>query len=200
MIGIKLIDIKGMHELFQLQRNEFWIALLTAATVVIFTVMDGIAVAVGLSLIDQVRHAYRPRTRVLIKDSGGQWCALPAASDQFAAPGIIVYRFEANLFYANAGFFVEEILRLVTAATKSVHGLVLDVTSINDVDYTAAKMLLQVRAELTKLGIAVVSVAVSKDAIDNLQRYGLAGDKKVFPTIDAAIAGLRTSDNMVTPA
>jgi len=69
MIGIKLIDVKGMRELFRLQRNEFWIALLTAATVVVTTVMDGIAVAVGLSLIDQVRHAYQPRTRVLVKDS-----------------------------------------------------------------------------------------------------------------------------------
>jgi MFS superfamily sulfate permease-like transporter len=111
--------------------------------------MDGIAVAVGLSLIDQVRHAYQPRTRVLVKDSEARWCPVPAVADQLAAPGVIVYRFEANLFYANASFFVEEILRLVTTATKPIHGLVLDVTGINDVDYTAAKMLLQVRGELT---------------------------------------------------
>jgi len=200
MIGIKLIDVKGMRELFRLQRNEFWIALLTAATVVVTTVMDGIAVAVGLSLIDQVRHAYQPRTRVLVKDSEARWCPVPAAPDQFAAPGVIVYRFEANLFYANAGFFVEEILRLVTAATKPVHGLVLDVTGINDVDYTAAKMLLQVKSELTKLGVSVVSVAVSADAIDYLRRYGLAGDKKVYPTIDGAIAALGARGNAMTLA
>jgi MFS superfamily sulfate permease-like transporter len=190
MIGIKLIDVKGMRELFRLQRNEFWIALLTAVTVVVFTVMDGIAVAVGLSLIDQVRHAYHPRTRVLVKDSEARWCPVPVDTDQLAAPGVIVYRFEANLFYANASFFVEEILRLVTTAKKPIHGLVLDVTGINDVDYTAAKMLLQVRSELTKLGVSVVSVAVSPDAIDYLRRYGLAGDKKVYPTIDEAIAAL----------
>jgi len=200
MIGIKLIDVKGMRELFRLQRNEFWIALLTAATVVVTTVMDGIAIAVGLSLIDQVRHAYQPRTRVLVKDSDARWCPVAAAPDQLAAPGVIVYRFEANLFYANAGFFVEEILRLVTTATKPIHGLVLDVAGINDVDYTAAKMLLQVRSELTKLGVSVVSVAVSADAIDYLRRYGLAGDKKVYRTIDEAIAALGARGNATTLA
>jgi sulfate permease, SulP family len=203
MIGVKLIDVKGMRELFRLQRDEFWIALLTAATVVVSTVMYGIAVAVSLSLIDQVRHAYRPRTRVLVKDSEARWCAVPAAPDQLAAPGIIVYRFEANLFYANASFFVEEILRLVTTAKKPIHGLVLDLTGIDYVDYTAAKMLLQVRSELNKRGVTVVSAAVSADAIDNLRRYGLAGDdfgKRVYPTIDAAIAALGARGNAVTAA
>jgi MFS superfamily sulfate permease-like transporter len=201
MIGVKLIDVKGMRELFRLQRDEFWIALLTAATVVVSTVMYGIAVAVSLSLIDQVRHAYRPRTRVLVKDSEARWSAVPAAPDQLAAPGVLVYRFEANLFYANANFFVEELLRLVTTAKKPIHGLVLDLTGIDDVDYTAAKMLLQVRSELNMRGVTVASAAVSADAIDNLRRYGLAGDdfnKRVYPTIDEAIAVLGARDNAVT--
>jgi MFS superfamily sulfate permease-like transporter len=203
IIGVKLVDVKGMRELFRLQRDEFWIALLTAATVVVSTVMYGIAVAVGLSLIDQIRHAYRPRTRVLIKDSEARWCAVPAAPDQLAAPGIVVYRFEANLFYANANFFVEELLRLVTAAKNPIHGLVLDLTGIDYVDYTAAKMLLQVRSELNKRGVTVVSAAVSADAIDNLRRYGLAGDdfhRRVYPTIDAAITALGTRSNPATAA
>ena len=203
MIGIKLIDVKGMRELFRLQRDEFWIALLAAATVVVSTVMYGIAVAVGLSLIDQIRHAYRPRTRVLVKDSEARWCAVPAAPDQLAAPGIVVYRFEANLFYANANFFAEEILRLVTTAKTPIHGFVLDLTGIDYIDYTAAKMLLQVRGELNKRGVTVVSAAVSADAIDNLRRYGLAGDdfnKRVYPTINAAIAALGARGNAVTAA
>jgi MFS superfamily sulfate permease-like transporter len=193
MIGVKLIDVKGMRELFRLQRDEFWIALLTAVTVVVSTVMYGIAVAVSLSLIDQIRHAYRPRTRVLIKDSEVRWCAVPAAPDQLAAPGIVVYRFEANLFYANANFFAEEILRLVTTTKTAIHGFILDLTGIDDIDYTAAKMLLQVKGELNKRGVTVVSVTISADAIDNLRRYGLAGDdfdKRVYPTIDTAVAAL----------
>lgn len=203
MIGMKLIDVKGMRELFSLQRDEFWIALLTAATVVAFTVMYGIALAVSLSLIDQVRHGYRPRTCVLVKDAEARWHAVPAAPNKLAAPGVVVYRFEANLFYANASFFVEEILRLVTTAETPIHGLVLDLTGIDDIDYTAAKMLLQVRGELNKRGVTVVSAAISADAIDNLRRYGLAGDdfdKRVYPSIDAAVAALGTRGNALTKA
>jgi sulfate permease, SulP family len=81
------------------------------ATVVISTVMYGIAVAVILSLIDQVRHAYRPRTRVLVKDSEARWCAVPATLDQLAVPGVVVYRFEANLFYSSKRFFASSALR-----------------------------------------------------------------------------------------
>ena len=102
LIGIKLIDVNGMRELYRLQRNEFWIALLTAAVVVFFSVMYGIAVAVVLSLVDQVRHSYRPRTRVIVKDEQGRWQVVAAAPDKLAAPGVLVYSFEANLFYANA--------------------------------------------------------------------------------------------------
>jgi hypothetical protein len=60
----------------------------------------------------------------MVKDSEGRWCAASAAPNELAAPGVIVYRFEANLFYANASFFGEEILRLVTTAKTPIHGLV----------------------------------------------------------------------------
>jgi MFS superfamily sulfate permease-like transporter len=94
-------------------------------------------------------------------------------------------------------------LHLVLTCAASCHGLVLDLTGIDDVDYTAAKMLLQVRGELNKRGVTVVSAAVSADAIDNLRRYGLAGDdfdRRVYPTIDAAITALGARSNPATAA
>ena len=191
MIGIKLIDVKGMRELWQLQRNEFWIALATAATVVVFTVMDGIAVAVVLSLVEQVRHTYRPRVLVLVRDEEGHWQEILATPDKLAAPGILVYRFEANLFYANSGLFMEEILSLVSKATEPIHGLVLDASSIDDVDYTAAKMLLQLRAELAKRGVEVAIVTPHETMLQELGRYGLGADRgRVYPSVDAAMAAL----------
>jgi MFS superfamily sulfate permease-like transporter len=190
MIGVKLIDLNGMRELFRLQRDEFWIALATTATVVVFTVMDGIAVAVVLSLVDQVRHTYRPRTRVIVKDEQGRWQAVPVAPDRLAAPGVLVYRFEANLFYANASLFMEEVLNLVSAATQPIHALVLDASGIDEVDYTAAKMLLQAQRELAKQGIAVAAVVTSEGMRDNVRRYGFEL-RGVYPTVEAAIAALR---------
>jgi high affinity sulfate transporter 1 len=193
MIGVKLIDVKGMRELWRLQRNEFWVALITAATIVVFTVMDGIAVAVVLSLVDQVRHTYRPRTRVLVRDQNGRWEAVAPAPDRLAAPGIVVYRFESNLFYANSSLFMEEILRLVSKATVPIHGLVLDASGIDDVDYSAAKMLLQVRNELLRRGVAVAIVTTLSAVVDGVRRYGLATDgegRGVFPTVDTAMDAL----------
>jgi len=199
MIGVKLIDVRGMRELWRLQREEFLIAAAAAATVVVFSVMDGIAVAVVLSLIDQVRHTYRPRTRVLVRDDSGNWKAIPPAPDRFAAPGILVYRFEANLFYANAGMFMEEILGLVSQCPEHLRGLVLDASGINEVDYSAAKMLLQLREELAKRHVAYAVVAPIGDLVARLRRYGLTGEGGPFPTVDAAVDALATARPSESP-
>jgi high affinity sulfate transporter 1 len=189
MIGVKLIDTKGMRELFRLQRNEFWIALLVAATVVVLSVIHGIAVAVVLSLIDQVRHGYRPRTRVLVRDDAGRLESVPALPNRVAAPGLLVYRFEADLFYANANLFMEQILHLVSAAEKPIRAVILDASGVDNVDYTAAKMLLEVRKELAKRDIAFSTVATFDGVLDDLRRYGLADDH-AYPTVDAALTAL----------
>jgi sulfate permease, SulP family len=173
MIGVKLIDAQGMRELYQLQRNEFFIALATAATVAVVGVMPGISVAVVLSLIAHVRHSYRPRTRLLTRDAAGEWRTVPVAPGIFAAPGVIVYRFEADLYYANAGRFMDEVLGLLSATTAPVRAIVFDASGISDVDYSAAKTLLQMDAEFARRGVRVALVASSDELRKELARYGL---------------------------
>ncbi|MCU0971437.1 MAG: SulP family inorganic anion transporter [Gammaproteobacteria bacterium] len=201
LIGVKLVDVKGMRELFRLQRDEFWIALLTAATVVLHSVMAGIAVAVVLSLIDQVRHTYRPRTRILVPGHAGAWTPLPAAPGRLAAPGVLAYRFEADLFYANASRFAEEVLSLVAKAGEPVRTVILDASGIDNVDYSAAKTLLQTRAELRKRGVEVAAVATPDGVLDDLRRYGLGGaGAELFPTLDAALAAVVARSAAAAPA
>jgi MFS superfamily sulfate permease-like transporter len=108
-----------------------------------------------------------------------------------AAPGILVYRFEANLFYANADLFMEQCLALISAGKEPVRVLVLDASSIDDVDYTAAKMLLQLRTELAKRGVEVAVVTPHESMLQELGRYGLGTDRgRIYPTVDAAMAAL----------
>ncbi len=190
MIGVKLIDLKGMRELLRLQRDEFWIALLVAAAVVILSVMYGIAVAVILSLIAHVRHGYRPRTRVLVRDDAGRLESIPAQPNRVAAPGLLVYRFEADLFYANANLFMQQILHLVSATEQPIRAVVLDASGIDNIDYTAAKMLLEVRNELARRNIAFSTVATFEGVLNDLRRYGLADDH-AYATVEAALAALR---------
>src|SRR5215469_3530330 len=124
MIGVGLIDVYEISELYELQRNEFFIALATAAMVAVVGVMPGISIAVVLSLIAHVQHSYRPRTRLLTRDDAGEWHAVPVAPGIFAAPGVIVYRFEADLFYANVGRFMDEVLGLLSTSTAPVRAIV----------------------------------------------------------------------------
>jgi high affinity sulfate transporter 1 len=170
-IGLKLIDVKGMRELFRLQKSEFIIALATAATLVFGTVLQGILLAVLLSLIDQVRHSYQARTRILIRGAAGNWKPVPVAPGIVSAPGIIVYRFESNLFYANVGRFMEEVLGLIEHAGQPLRAIVIDASGIDDVDFTAAKTLIQLRAELDRRGIGLATVATTEGVLETLQRY-----------------------------
>ncbi|HVI73844.1 MAG TPA: SulP family inorganic anion transporter [Anaeromyxobacteraceae bacterium] len=195
-IGVKLVDLKGMAELWRLQRSEFWIAAITAATVVARDAIAGIGVAVVLSLIEHVRHTYRPRTRVLVPRPGGGWDSVPPARDLLAAPGVLAYRFEANLFYANAGFFMDELLRLVSSAKHPVRGVILDTTGIDDIDYSAAKMLVHLRRALQKRDIAMAVVVSYHVVLDVLTRFGVVDGRdewNVHHSLDTAIATLQRS-------
>ena len=197
MIGVKLIDVKGLSELSRLQRDEFILALITAGVVVFVDVMHGIIAAVILSVLDHTRHSYRLRTRVLTHDADGRWVPHLPAPNLFASPGIIVYRFEADLFFANASRFMTEILKLVEVAQPPARWVVVDASQIHNIDYTAGKTLLQLRDELDRRGVGIASVAVPEGVRDQLQRYRAIGSgpsekaKEVFLTVDDAVNALR---------
>jgi MFS superfamily sulfate permease-like transporter len=86
---------------------------------------------------------------------------------------VIVYRFEADLFYANAGHFMDEVLGLLSVTTAPVRAIVFDASGISDVDYSAAKTLLQMDAEFARRGVRVAVVAASDELRKELARYGL---------------------------
>lgn len=195
MIGVKLIDVKGMIELYRVQKDEFLIALITAGVVVFVDVMHGILAAVLLSLIDHTRYSYRLRTRVLTPHPSGHWEAKQVAPDLFAAPGIVAYRFEADLFYANAGRFMEEVLRLVEQTGEQVNWVVIDASEIFNIDYTAGKTLQQLRQELDRRGVGIATVAIPEGVLAELEIYralaGSSGHHEIFMTVDEAVMALR---------
>jgi high affinity sulfate transporter 1 len=196
MIGVKLIDVKGMAELWRMQKDEFVVALLAAVVVVFVDVMHGILAAVVLSLIAHARHSYRLRTRVLTPGTvPGRWIPRHVEPNLLAAPGIVVYRFEADLFYANTGRFTEEVLRLANEASVPLRWIVIDATEINNIDYTAAKTLIQLGMELDRRGMGIAVVAVPAGVMHEIDRYKalrVSGThREIFETVDAAINALR---------
>jgi high affinity sulfate transporter 1 len=194
MIGVKLIDLKGMIELFRVQKDEFLVALLTVCVVVFVDVMHGILAAVVLSLIAHARHSYRLRTRVLTRSPAGNWVEHHVEPNLLAAPGIVVYRFEADLFYANTGRFTAEVLKLVNDANPPLRWVVIDASEINNIDYTAGKTLVQLGTELDRRGVGIAAVALPSGVRHEIERYKalrVAGvHREIFATVDAAIEAL----------
>jgi high affinity sulfate transporter 1 len=172
LIGIDLIDMKGMQRIFAERRSEFWVALITATFVVVVGVEQGIILAIVLSLIDHTRRGYRPKNVLLVPGESGMWHASPVATRAQAAPGLIIYRFTHSMYYANAQLLSEEITDLVDCAQPPVRWFCIDASSVDDVDYSAAETLRSIHAALKAKGVRLVIAQVLED-VHQQSRYQL---------------------------
>ena len=134
LIGVGLIDIAGMRKVFAQRRSEFWVALITALTVVIVGVEQGILLAIALSLADHTRHGYRPKNAVLVPGESGGRQPQPVATAAQAVPGLVIYRFTHSLYYANCQQLSDEISFLANTTEPPVRWLCLDASAVDDVD------------------------------------------------------------------
>ena len=173
LIGVKLIDWRGMRTVWRQRPVEFWVAVLTTATVVLIGVEEGIYVAVAVSIIAHIRHSYRPYDRLLARFEGKVWKSLPLDSGVQARKGLMIYRFGASLYYANASRFHEEVDRLVHDARIPLRWFCVAMESVNDVDFTATLWLERTVRELSRRGIRVVLCDVSDPVRGELRRDGL---------------------------
>ncbi len=186
LIGIKLIDYKGMSDILRVRLDEFVVALLTAATVVIIGVEQGIILAIILSIIIHIQHSYHPYDRLLALDSQGRPLFSPVESGIEALPGLAIYRFGASLYYANATRFTAEILELVTNADPPLKWLCLSASAMGDVDYSGADAIRAVVEELTKVNVTFAMTEVDPVVQHLLDAYGLTdkiGAANIFPTV-----------------
>ena len=181
VIGIRLVDLGHLRELWRLRRDELALAGITALVVVLIGVEQGIALAVVLSVLDFVRRAYRPRDTVMVPIEGapGSLVPEPARPGVETLPGGIAYRFDGTLFFANADRFRQRVLDLVAAAPHPVTWVVLDLSPVADIDYSAGQVLLTLLRDLRARSVSI-HLAHVEDIHDLLTRYG------VFDLVPAA--------------
>ena len=172
LIGIDLIDFKGMRKIYNQRRSEFWVAVITALMVVFVGVEQGIILAIVLSLIDHTRHGYRPKNVVLVPAESGIWRARPLAEKAQALPGLMIYRFTHSMYYANAQQLAEEITELVSTADPPLHWFCLDLSAVDDVDFSSVETLRAIFGILTEKGVRLV-VAEVMDDVKERSRYNL---------------------------
>lgn len=194
LIGLKLIDIRGLADILRQKPQEFALALATAATVVFLGVEQGILLASGLSLLQHVRRSYQPHTAVILNDPVEHWRMAKTAPGMMIEPGIVVYWFGADLFYANVNHFAEEARELVRDSPTPLCWLILDAGAITDIDFSAGRTLRELHEDLTKQGVGVAITRVSPGLQQDLDSLGLSqmiGENLIFSSRRECIAACR---------
>jgi MFS superfamily sulfate permease-like transporter len=192
-IAVGMIDVVGLRAILSESPGEFRLAVLTTAAVVAIGVEQGILIAIALSLIRHVQHSYRAHTTLFVPDATGRRTPAPATPGAQTEPGLIVYRFGADLFYANAGRFLDEARALIAQAPKPVRWFVVDAGAITDLDYSAARELRDLIDELRQKEIVMMFGRVSSFLRADMDRHGVTtalGSARVFATLHEAIAAI----------
>ena len=197
MIGIKLIKFRELAEIRKKSWNEYVVALAVAAIVLFIGVKEGIMAAIVLSLLDHVRQGYRPHTAIVLTDPVEHWRMEPVVPGQMIEPGLVMYWFGAELYYANASYFAEQALRLVADSPSPVRWLVVDAGAIADIDYSAGKTLKELQRECEKRGVSLVLTWVSESLRADLDRQQLTdaiGVHRIFGSRRDCLAAYRAGD------
>ena len=196
-IALGLVDLRGLRDIQRESPGEFLLAAGTAAVVVAIGVGQGIVLAMAYSLLRHVRHSYRPHSAVLVEDAGASWRPTPAVPGVESAPGLIVFQFGADLFYANAGRFAEDVRGLVDRALTPVRWLIVDAGAITSVDYSAARVLRALVDDLSRGGVVVLLVHAEASLLGDLRRHRLtdvAAPGRAFNTLREALAVIRGAE------
>jgi high affinity sulfate transporter 1 len=185
-----LIDIVGARRLHNWRRSEFTLAMVAFGGVAVLGVLWGVGVAIALSLLNFIRRAWRPHDAVLGRvDNLKGYHDTERYPDARQIPGLVLYRFDAPLFFANADYFRERVRGLARAG--DVRWIVVAGEPITDIDATAGETLGALNDELDANGIELAFAELKDPVRDRLRRYGIEpaiGTHRFFPTVGVAVA------------
>jgi len=190
IVAIRLVNLRGLYAIRRESPGEFALAVTTTAVVVLWGVEQGIVLAMVLSLLRIVHHSYHPHTAVLTKGEAGLWHLNPVVPGAVSEPGLVIYRFGAALFYANAGRFADEIRLLVGPAPSSLRWLIVDAGAITKVDYTAARVVRELHDDLAQQRVELAFAHVESDLKPDLDRHHLTefiGADRIFDSLHQAL-------------
>ncbi len=193
LVGLDLIDVTGLRRVYARRRSEFAIAAATGVAVFAWGVMQGVVLAVVASILEIIRRQYDPKDFVITTTDGtpSYQSAVPGHQSE---PGLVVFRYDAELFYANANRFVDDVEALVDHAPDPVRWVILDAASIGDIDYSAGISLAGLCDYLDAKEVTLVLARADTSLLNVLDVYGLRPrfpDSRIFPTLSGAVAAFR---------
>ena len=189
--ALSLFDVAGLRRLLRLRRSEFWLSGVAFLGVVVVGVLPGIGIAVGLSLLYFIRRAWQPHDAILgrVPNYKG-YHDVERHPDARQVPGLLLYRWDAPLFFANADHFLDRARAVVRDVDPPVRWLAVSAEPVTDVDTTAADALDELITDLARAGIELHFAEMKGHVKDLLKDYGIyqrLGDASFHPTVGMVV-------------
>jgi len=192
--ALSLMDLPALAGYWRVRRTAFMLSVVATLGVVFFGVLEGILIAIVLSILLFFRRNWWPHGAVLGRAADGTWHDVTGDLDVQEVPGILAYRWEAPLFFANSTIFHDQLRSLVKE--RDAHWVILQCEAMTDIDVTAAEMLDEADKRFNAIGVHLAFVELRSRLQDLLLRYGLLEtlDKDHFySSMDTALAEIAAS-------
>ncbi|MGY8679198.1 sulfate permease [Bradyrhizobium sp. UFLA05-153] len=190
--AIGLIEVADLKRIYRIQRWEFWLAIVCFVGVAVLGVIPGIGLAIAIAIAEFLWDGWRPHSAVLGRAHGVKgYHDITRYPDARRIPGLVLFRWDAPLFFANAEFFKERILHAIATSPTPVRWLVVAAEPVTSVDVTACDMVAELDEALHTQGIELCFAELKDPVKDKLKRFGLfaqLGEKYFFPTIGVAVS------------
>jgi len=191
--AIALIEVTDLRRIYRIQRWEFWLSIGCLAGVAVLGATPGIGLAIVIAVIEFLWDGWRPHSAVLGRVDGVKgYHDITRYPDARLVPGLVLLRWDAPLFFANAELFQDRALDGVAASPTPVRWLVVAAEPVTSVDVTAADMLTELDETLHAAGIELCFAEMKDPVKDKLKRFGIfgrLGEERFFPTVGEAVSG-----------
>jgi high affinity sulfate transporter 1 len=198
--AIGLFEVADLVRIFRIQQWEFWLSIVCSAGVAVLGAIPGIGLAVVIAVIEFLWDGWRPHSAVLGRAQGVKgYHDITRYPDARQIPGLVLFRWDAPLFFANAELFKERVLDAVRKAPAPVRWLVVAAEPVTSVDITSADALDELDQSLQGAGIELCFAELKDPVKDKLKRFGLfakIGEKFFFPTVGAAVSSYLQSHSV----
>lgn len=198
--AIGLFEITDLKRIYRIQQWEFWLSMVCFIGVAVFGVIPGIGLALIIAIIEFLWDGWRPHSAVLGQPAGVRgYHDIARYPDARVIPGLVLFRWDAPLFFANAEFFKERALDAVAKSPTPVRWLVIAAEPVTSVDVTAADFIRELDEVLHAKGIELCFAELKDPVKDKLKRFEVfkqLGASAFFPTIGAAVAGFQQSHDV----
>ncbi len=195
--AIGLFEVNDLMRIYRIQRWEFWLSIVCFVGVAVFGAIPGIGIAIVIAVIEFLWDGWRPHSAILGRPEGvSGYHDLERYPNARQIPGLVLFRWDAPLFFANAEFFRERVLDAIARAPTPVRWLVVAAEPVTSVDVTAADALAELDRSLAAEGIDLRFAELKDPVKDKLKRFGLfaeIGEDSFFPTIGAAVRSYLTT-------